>query len=88
MFVVGDWRDEYSWDDEERFSKEGSNAAALSLGTDYLILHLLGVEKARVPVNLLGSVFPAERVGQLGDVYMVFLLEILNPAIQFYSLFD
>ena len=80
MSVVGGRRDEYSRDDEQRFSKVGSNTAALSLGPNDLILHLLGVEKAGVTINLLGSELPAEHVGQLGDVDMVFLLVILYPA--------
>ena len=80
MSVVGGWRDKYSRDDEQRFTKEGSNAATLSLRPQYLILHLPGVEKAGIPLHLHGPVLPAEHVGQLGDVDMIRLLVILYPG--------
>ena len=80
MSVVGGWRDEYSRDDEQSFTKEGSNAATLSLRPHYLFLHLPGVEKAGVLIHLLGPKLPAEQVGQLSDVYMILLLVILYSA--------
>ena len=80
MSVVGGWRDEYSRDDEQRFTKVGSNAATLSRRPQYFILHLSGVEKPGVLLHLLGPELPAEHVGQLGDVDMIRLLVILYPG--------
>ena len=80
MSVVGGWRDKYPRDDEQRFTKEGSNAATLSRRPQYFVLHLSGVEKSGVLLHLLGPELPAEHVGQLGDVDVVGLLVVLYPA--------